>query len=90
MLQICKDPAVHSAIEETQNCFSDVIRDIDGELQKWYSFEHVWQRDKESTVRKFSKTSATIRQYDDKLRFYKELSENLIESKQPTLKHNIK
>ncbi|KAK7015536.1 hypothetical protein SK128_021630, partial [Halocaridina rubra] len=74
---ISTDPRLHEAVESVQITFAKVIHKLDGELQKWYAYEHVWKRDKVTTVSRFCASEPSVKQYDDKLRFYTLLSSEL-------------
>lgn len=51
-------------------------------LFSWYSYEHVWRRDKSSTVTRFCARGPSVKQYDDKLRFYTHLASELSQAPQ--------
>ncbi|KAG7177224.1 Dynein heavy chain 10, axonemal-like, partial [Homarus americanus] len=80
--QVSGDPRLHTAIESIQTTFSKVIRELDIDLQSWYAYEHVWRRDKAGTVSRFCKSSPSVKEYDDKLRFYTHLASELSQASQ--------
>ncbi|XP_037781858.1 dynein heavy chain 10, axonemal-like [Penaeus monodon] len=80
--QVSTDPRLHDAVDSIQSTFASVIQELDKELQSWYSYEHVWRRDKSSTVTKFCARGPSVKQYDDKLRFYTHLASELSQAPQ--------
>ncbi|XP_069983720.1 dynein axonemal heavy chain 10-like [Penaeus vannamei] len=80
--QVSTDPRLHDAIDSIQSTFASVIKELDKELQGWYSYEHVWRRDKSSTVTRFCARGPSVKQYDDKLRFYTHLASELSQAPQ--------
>ncbi|XP_068224168.1 LOW QUALITY PROTEIN: dynein axonemal heavy chain 10-like [Palaemon carinicauda] len=78
--QISTDPRLHDAVDNVQKTFAKVIHKLDRDLQKWYAYEHVWKRDKRVTVTRFCSGGPSVKQYDDKLRFYTHLSTELAQA----------
>ncbi|KAK3856109.1 hypothetical protein Pcinc_037532 [Petrolisthes cinctipes] len=75
--QVSKDPRLHTAVECVQVTFTSVIRNLDADLQRWHAYEHVWRRDKGTTVARFCRSGPSVKDYDDKLRFYTHLASEL-------------
>ncbi|XP_045101948.1 dynein-1-alpha heavy chain, flagellar inner arm I1 complex-like isoform X2 [Portunus trituberculatus] len=80
--QVSQDPRLHAAIESITSTFSCVIRILDADLQSWYVYEHVWRRDKSATVNRFCRSGPSVKEYDDKLRFYTHLASELSQASQ--------
>ncbi|XP_064083938.1 uncharacterized protein LOC135199712 [Macrobrachium nipponense] len=78
--QISTDPRLHDSVDRVQTTFAKVIHKLDKDLQKWYAYEHVWKRDKVVTVTRFCSRGPSVKQYDDKLRFYTHLSTELAQA----------
>ncbi|XP_050721570.1 uncharacterized protein LOC127001253 isoform X3 [Eriocheir sinensis] len=80
--QVSQDPRLHTAIENITTTFTQVIRTLDTDLQNWYAYEHVWRRDKSTTVNRFCRSGPSVKEYDDKLRFYTHLASELSQASQ--------
>ncbi|XP_069945849.1 dynein axonemal heavy chain 10-like isoform X2 [Cherax quadricarinatus] len=80
--QVSSDSRLHAAIENVQATFAKVIRELDIDLQSWYAYEHVWRRDKAGTVSRFCRSGPSVKEYDDKLRFYTHLASELSQASQ--------
>ncbi|XP_063870908.1 dynein axonemal heavy chain 10-like isoform X4 [Scylla paramamosain] len=80
--QVSQDPRLHAAIESITSTFTCVIRTLDADLQSWYVYEHVWRRDKSATVNRFCRSGPSVKEYDDKLRFYTHLASELSQASQ--------